>query len=195
MCCQSRDCTPVRWWRHVESGSEWPWGWRGENQAPGTRWSRCHSQCVASSATKCSENNTVLSREALDAKAKPFHWALRLYLLFVVGRVRQKSRHMEHDLIVLVSCVQGVSARGIRCGGRPIIQLIPSSSLVFTMYSMPNKAISPQAKQQDNSEWWISVYLDKMTVKTNAQSTIICKWSSVISTMDGSKCFNNSTMI
>lgn len=51
MCCQSRDCAPVRWWRHVESESEWPWGWRGEHQALGTRWSLCHSLCGASSAT------------------------------------------------------------------------------------------------------------------------------------------------
>lgn len=42
-------------------------------------------------------------------------WDLHLYLLFVVGRVRQQSRHMEHDLIVLESRIQGVSTRGIRC--------------------------------------------------------------------------------
>lgn len=44
-------------------------------------------------------------------KSRPLH----VYLLFVVGCVRQQSRHMEHDLIVLVSCEQGVSACGIRC--------------------------------------------------------------------------------
>lgn len=37
------------------------------------------------------------------------------YLLFVVGCVRQQSRHMEHELIVLEGRVQGVSACGIRC--------------------------------------------------------------------------------
>lgn len=36
---------------------------------------------------------------------------------------------MEHDLIVLIGCVQGVSPRGIRCKNkivRPIVQLLPS---------------------------------------------------------------------
>lgn len=41
--------------------------------------------------------------------------SLRPHLLFVVGCVRQQSRHMEHELVVLVSRVQGVSSSGIRC--------------------------------------------------------------------------------
>lgn len=50
-CCQSRDHAPEQWWRHVGSENEWPWGWRGERPAPGTRWSLCRSLCGASSAT------------------------------------------------------------------------------------------------------------------------------------------------
>ena len=51
-----------------------------------------------------------------DTRLKVQHkgWASHPYLLFVVGCVRQQSRHMEHELIVLEGRVQGVSARGIR---------------------------------------------------------------------------------
>lgn len=62
-------------------------------------------------------------------------WALYPHLLFVVGCVRQQGRHMKHDLIVLVCCVQGVSACGIRCRKnsntmlRTTVQLLQSISL------------------------------------------------------------------
>lgn len=65
----------------------------------------------------CIQTNKQRSFPFPDTQIMVYHKsrALHLYLLFVVGCVRQQSRHMEHDLIVLVSCEQGVSARGIRC--------------------------------------------------------------------------------
>lgn len=38
------------------------------------------------------------------------------HLLLVIGGVRQHRGHVEHDLVVLVCGVEGVRARGIRCG-------------------------------------------------------------------------------
>lgn len=39
------------------------------------------------------------------------------HLLFVVGRVRQQGRHVEHELVVLESRVQGVGSGGVSCRG------------------------------------------------------------------------------
>lgn len=46
-------------------------------------------------------------------------WGVRplTYLLLIVGCVGQHGRHMEHDLIVLVSGVQGVGACRVSWGG------------------------------------------------------------------------------
>lgn len=38
------------------------------------------------------------------------------HLLLVIGGIRQHCGHVEHDLVVLVHGVEGVRARGIRCG-------------------------------------------------------------------------------
>lgn len=38
------------------------------------------------------------------------------HLLLVIGGVRQHCGHVKHDLVVLVHGVEGVCARGIRCG-------------------------------------------------------------------------------
>lgn len=38
------------------------------------------------------------------------------HLLLVIGGVRQHRGHVKHDLVVLVHGVEGVCARGIRCG-------------------------------------------------------------------------------
>lgn len=37
--------------------------------------------------------------------------AVRFYLLWVVGHVRQHGGHMEHDLVALVGRVKGVGTR------------------------------------------------------------------------------------
>lgn len=69
------------------------------------------------------------------------------YLLFVVGCVRQQGRYVEHDLIVLVCRVQGLSARGIRWRKnsstvvRPIVLLLPSISHVSLVHN--RKLYSP----------------------------------------------------
>lgn len=52
--------------------------------------------------------------------------AFHPHLLFVVGRVRQQRRHVEHELVVLESCVQGVGSSGVGCGEKKVIQLASS---------------------------------------------------------------------
>lgn len=42
--------------------------------------------------------------------------AVHPHLLFVVWRVRQQGRHVEHELVVLESGVQGVGSGGVGCG-------------------------------------------------------------------------------
>lgn len=37
------------------------------------------------------------------------------YLLFIIGRVGQHCRHVEHDLIVFKSCVQRVCSGRVGC--------------------------------------------------------------------------------
>lgn len=44
--------------------------------------------------------------------------AFHPHLLFVVGCVRQQGGHVEHELVVLESCVQGVGPSGVGCGKR-----------------------------------------------------------------------------
>lgn len=61
---------------------------------------------------------------------------LRLYLLLVVGRVREEGRHMEHDLVILVRCVQGVCARGVRCRRKK-----PSITIVWQRHPEPNETM------------------------------------------------------
>lgn len=135
MCCQSKGCAPARWWRHVESVSGRPWEWRGERRAPGTRWSQCRSRCAASSAAG-GERTRFLLVGACRLLMRMLHkftfwttshpsfggslvgWAFHSHLLFVVGRVRQQGRHVEHELVVLEGCVQGVCSSGVGCGKR-----------------------------------------------------------------------------
>lgn len=47
---------------------------------------------------------------------RPAGRAFHPHLLFVVGRVRQQGRHVEHELVVLESCVQGLGSSGVGCG-------------------------------------------------------------------------------
>lgn len=54
-------------------------------------------------------------RSCLGRVLKEQSFLFPLYLLLVVGRVREEGGHMEHDLVVLVRRVQGVGARGVRC--------------------------------------------------------------------------------
>jgi hypothetical protein len=67
-------------------------------------------------ASDTSEENTPLLIRTSRSRA-PCGWPGRegggAYLLPVVGHVRKKRGHVEHELIVLVRGVQGVGSRGV----------------------------------------------------------------------------------
>lgn len=55
--------------------------------------------------------NTQVTPSEAAQKSQPL-----THLLLVIRRVRQHRGHVKHDLMVLVSGVERVCARGIRCG-------------------------------------------------------------------------------
>lgn len=124
--CQNKGCEPAQSQRRAGSVSECFWGWKEVPQVPGTQLWWYHSQYDASAATRKVQQQRGQGRSRLDIRwLRTTHeditdngvQCVSQYLLLVVGCVGQHRWHMEHDLIILIGCVQGVSACWVSWGG------------------------------------------------------------------------------
>ena len=92
-----------------------PW-WRGP---PGLKASTCcmsrhqESWCWTGSQPEAVEREAALGSLCINQKSLGAPTLGPTDLLPVVGGVREQGGDVEHDLVVLVRCVEGVGSRGV----------------------------------------------------------------------------------